>query len=292
MNATSPAGPGGQRPSGAASATFGEAGPARPPAAVLAAFGVTGPVRLLPGGKGGTWRAGDVVLKPAEGDAEPRWRAGVLDTLAPSARFRIARPVRARDGAWLAGGWEAARWVAGRADPRRVDDVVRAGEAFHDAIAALPRPSFLDTRDDPWTYGDRLAFGEPVPAGPTAPSPLLAPLLAARRPVHLASRLVHGDLLGNVLFADGLPPAVIDWPAYWRPPAWAAAVAVTDALVWHGADPAVLGRWSHLPEWGQMLLRALIYRIATWQAARWTSPPDDAYRPVVNLVIGYAGRHD
>jgi uncharacterized protein (TIGR02569 family) len=110
--------------------------------------------------------------------------------------------------------------------------------------------------------------------------------------VSLPAQAVHGDLLGNVLFDDGLPPAVIDWPAYWRPPSWAAAVAVTDALVWHGAAPAVLDRWSHLPEWRQMLLRALIYRIATWPAARWTAAPDDAYRPVVDLVIGFAGRHD
>ncbi len=263
-----------------------------PPAAVLAAFGVTGPLRPLPGGKGGTWRAGDIVLKPAEGDAEPRWRAGILAGLAPSPHFRIARPVRTRDGAWLAGGWEAAAWVPGHADPRRVDDVVRAGEAFHAAIAALPRPSFLDSRDDPWTYGDRLAFAEPVPAGRTAESALLEPLIAARRPAPARSQLVHGDLLGNVLFADGLPPAIIDWPAYWRPPAWAAAVAVTDALVWHDAGPAVLDRWSHLPCWGQMLVRALIYRIATWPAARWPAAPDDAYRPVVDLVIRYATTHD
>jgi uncharacterized protein (TIGR02569 family) len=260
-----------------------------PPPAVLAAFGVTGPVRPLAGGKGGTWRAGGVVLKPAEGEAETRWRAEVLTALDPSPHFRSPRPVRTRDGDWLAAGWEATAFVAGRAEPRRVDDVVRTGVAFHEAIAALARPSFLDTRQDPWTYGDRLAFGEPVPAGSTAPSVLLEPLLAARRPAPARSQVVHGDLLGNVLFADGLPPAVIDWPAYWRPPAWAAAVAVADALVWHGAGPSVIDRWSHLPHWDQMLVRALIYRIATWPAARWATPPDDAYRPVVDLVVAYAG---
>jgi uncharacterized protein (TIGR02569 family) len=166
--------------------------------------------------------------------------------------------------------------------------VVGAGEAFHRAIAALPRPSFLDQRDDPWTYGDRLAFGEAVPPGSTAPSALIAPLLEACREISSPSQVVHGDLLGNVLFAEGLPPAIIDWPAYWRPPAWAAAVAVTDAMVWHEAPPAVLDRWSHLPEWGQMLVRALLYRLATWGAARWMAPPDDAYRPTVDAVIKFA----
>ena len=51
----------------------------------------------------------------------------------------------------------------------------------------------------------------------------------------------------------------------------------------------MIDRWAHLPSWDQMLIRALIYRIATWPAARWTAPPDDAYRPVVDLVLEYAG---
>ena len=261
---------------------------AMPPAEVLDAFGVRAPPRRLTGGKGGTWQAGDVVLKPAEGEQETIWRAAVLSGLPESREFRVARPVRAADGAWVVAGWEATRWVAGRADLRRVDEVVRAGEAFHRAIAALSRPSFLDLRQDPWSYGDRLAFGEPVPPGSTAPSALLKPLLGVRRPIASPSQVVHGDLGGNVLFAEGLPPAVIDWPAYWRPPAWASAVAVTDAMVWHGVSPAVLDRWAHLPEWGQMLVRALLYRIATWPAARWTAPPDEAYRPTVQAVIQYA----
>jgi uncharacterized protein (TIGR02569 family) len=260
-----------------------------PPPGVLAAFGVAAEPRRLPGGKGGTWRAGDVVLKPAEGAAETRWRNDVLAALPASPHFRVASPLRAADGDWLASGWEAQRHVAGHADPRRVDDVVRAGAAFHEAVAGLARPSFLDGRDDPWSYGDRLAWDEPVPPGATAPSALLPPLLAARHPLDAPAQIVHGDLLGNVLFADGLPPAIIDWPAYWRPPAWAAAVAVVDALCWHEAPPAVLDRWAHLPAWDQVLLRALIYRIATWPAARWTAPPDDAYRPVAERLLTRAG---
>ena len=160
--------------------------------------------------------------------------------------------------------------------------MVRAGEAFHAAIARLPRPSFLDSRTDAWTYADRLAWDEPTPAGVTTPSPLLGPLLDARRPVDVPAQVVHGDLLGNVLFADGLPPAIIDWPAYWRPPAWAAAVAVVDAMCWHEAGPEAIERWSHLPHWRQMLIRALIYRIAT-RTDR--AEPASAYRPVIRKIL-------
>jgi prepilin-type processing-associated H-X9-DG protein len=67
-----------------------------------------------------------------------------------------------------------------------------------------------------------VAWGERDPASvlAAAPAPLngqLRSLLAARRPVHLPAQLIHGDLGGNVLFADGEPPAVIDFSPYWRP---------------------------------------------------------------------------
>ena len=106
----------------------------------------------------------------------------------------------------------------------------------------------------------------------------------------MPAQVVHGDLIGNVLFAPDASPAIIDWPAYWRPPGWAAAVVVVDALCWHGAPAQVVDRWDHLPAWDQMLIRALIYRIATWPAARWVEPPEDAYRPVVDVVLAYADR--
>jgi uncharacterized protein (TIGR02569 family) len=260
----------------------------QPPAAVRAAFGALGdPVRLA-GGKGGTWRVGDVVLKPSEGDAEVRWRSEVLAGLPDSPHFRIARPVPAADGDWLAGGWEAAHFVAGQPDHNRVDDVIRAGAAFHEAVAAVPRPALLDTRDNPWEYGNKLAFGDDLAPGLRRPSALLDRLLEHRRPISLPEQIVHGDLLGNVLFADGLPPAVIDWPAYWRPAAWASAVAVVDAMVWHGVGAEVIERWAHLPEWGQLLVRAAIYRLGTWDAAGWPQEPEEPYRPVVATIVTFA----
>ncbi|GAA3940739.1 TIGR02569 family protein [Actinoplanes auranticolor] len=262
-----------------------------PPLRVRAAFGAQGdPVRLA-GGKGGTWRVGDVVLKPSEGDDEVRWRSEVLTALPESPHFRIARPVRAAGGDWLADGWEASRLVAGRPDQRRVDDVIRTGAAFHEAVAAVPRPPLLDTRDNPWEYGNKLAFGDDLPPDRRRPSALLERLLTYRQPIALPEQIVHGDLLGNVLFADGRPPAVIDWAAYWRPPAWASAVAAVDAMVWHGAGTGVIGRWAHLPEWGQLLVRAAVYRLGTWDAAGWPQEPEEPYRPVVTAIAGFlAGR--
>lgn len=269
-------------------------GDGRPSAAVLRAFGVADPPVRLPGGQGGTWLAGDVVLKLAGLVAETAWRAEVCDGLPESPLFRVARPVRAADGGWVAYGWEAWHHVPGEPDVRRPDDALRAGEAFHAALRDVPRPAFLDLRDDPWTYGDRVAWGELPVAGEPRWLRLLATLAEVRRPVTQPAQVVHGDLLGNVLYAAGQPPAVIDWPVYHRPPAWAAAVAAVDALTWYAAPPELLDRWKHLPDWDQMAVRALMYRIATNEGSRRRGLPvrEDpaAYRPVVDLVAARARR--
>jgi uncharacterized protein (TIGR02569 family) len=261
-----------------------------PSDAVLAAFGLSGKPVLLPGGQGETWRVGDVVLKPVGFVAEAEWRAEVLAGLPDGLGFRVPRPVRAVDGSWVAEGWEASELLVGATDVGRPDDVLTAGLAFHHAVARLMRPEFLYWRKDPWTLADQVAWGEQGIVGRC--QELVAELIEARRPVSLPAQVVHGDLLGNVLFADGLPPAIIDWPVYWRPPAWASAVAVVDALCWYDADPALAARWSHLPEWGQLLIRALIYRMVTDDIAHgpaiWTPDRHAAYRPVIDVAISYA----
>jgi uncharacterized protein (TIGR02569 family) len=286
---------------------FDSPGPPPPPE-VLAAFGADGdPVRFA-GGQGTTWRAGTVVLKRVDFLPETLWRAEVLDALPDHPAFRLARPVRTTTGDWTAHpagagdsvgppagddrpAWEATRFVEGEPDPGRPDEVIEAGHAFHDAVASLERPAFLDQRHNPWTDADRIAWSElPTPAWTdpsetrhlAAPADLLRALLQARRPVELPAQAVHGDLAGNVLFADGLPPAVIDWPLYWRPTSWAAAVVVVDAVTWHGAGPDLADRQSHRPEWRQMMIRALIYRILT--DPRAPAATADAYRLAATLV--------
>jgi hypothetical protein len=147
-----------------------------------------------------------------------------------------------------------------------------------------------------------VAWGERDPAGvvAAAPAPLggqLRSLLAARRPVRLPAQLIHGDLGGNVLFAVGEPPAVIDFSPYWRPAGLALAVAAVDALMWSGADPAILGPLAAQAEtgpgdFGQLLARALVYRLVTEVIARREDPAGlgtvtRAAAPVTGLVLNH-----
>ncbi len=196
---------------------------------------------------------------------------------------------------WLPG--EPANW-AGRSPswPR----LIEASRAFHTALAGRPAPPWLGTDGSPWTMGDQVAWGERDPGSvlADAPGPLagqLRSLLAVLRPVRLPAQLIHGDLGGNVLFADGEPPAVIDFSPYWRPAGLALAVAVVDALMWSGADPAILGQLAiqagyDTADFSQLLARALVYRLVTEVIFRRGDPAGlgtagRAGQPVTGLVL-------
>ncbi len=182
-----------------------------PPPSVLGAFGVTNEPAPLEGGQGSSWLVGDLVLKPLD-VSELQWEVEVWSSILCDG-FRIALPQRARDGSLVVDGWCAWERVEGCYEERRWPDIIAVGERFHAALAGVPQPEFIVRRSDPWAIADRVAWGELAPAGFSRVKHLPR-LVAALRPLTTPSQLVHGDLTGNVLFAAGLPPAIIDVSPY------------------------------------------------------------------------------
>ncbi len=109
-----------------------------------------------------------------------------------------------------------------------------ASDVFHSSVKHLPRPEFMDSREDPWAFGDRLAWEAVEPKGDDETLALIGRLRGHLAPVSSPEQVIHGDILPNVLVADGLAPAVIDWPPYFRPVGMANALAVTDAVTFRG----------------------------------------------------------
>lgn len=254
---------------------------AQPPQHVCSTFGLreVEPVALGADWDGG-WRLGDVVLSPVADHARAAWSAKVRETLAVDA-VRLARPVRATDGRYVVSGWRADTFLDGSPEPRH-DEVVSLSLRLHAATAQLERPRFLAQPPvAPWAdvdvfvAADRAAW-ETVPLRTARAAgaledlsedgarsvELIGQLASLRKPVRSPDQLVHGDLFGTVLFTGSTAPGVTDITPYWRPAAWAAGVVVVDALSWGGADEGLIGRWEDLPEWPQMLLRALLFRLA------------------------------
>ncbi|WP_454083576.1 hypothetical protein [Georgenia sp. Marseille-Q6866] len=221
-----------------------------PPPGVLDAFGATTPPEPLPGGQHRAWRSGDVVLKP-------------LDVPGDELRWRAA-VLADLDGA--------------------------AGRVLHQHLARLPRPAFLDGRDHPWAVADRVAWGEQDVDDDGGHLPHVRTLLEARQPVAQPAQLVHGDLTDNVHLHPELAPLVLDLTPYWRPPSYATAIVVADAVVFRGAGLDLLERvrTEECADFPQLLVRALLFRavadhlLAPDKDEQWP----DWFGPVSRYVAG------
>lgn len=207
------------------------------------------------------WHCGEVIIRSVSDNAVAAWSAGVLDGLHVDG-LRLARPVRSSDGRWVVAGWSACRYTPGHPELRH-DQVVDVAVRLHATTAQVPRPRLLDDVDDLLSRCAAGAFGERrLVLEPSTGGTLYAQLAAYRLPVRLMPQVVHPELFGAVLFDDAGSPALVDLVPCWRPKEWAAAVVVVDALAWGGADEGLVQRWSHLAEWPQMLLRAVLHRLA------------------------------
>jgi prepilin-type processing-associated H-X9-DG protein len=129
------------------------------------------------------------------------------------------------------------------------------------------------------------------PGLPVVPALLeeLEPLLSQPWPGP-PPQIVHGDL-GNILYADGLPPAVIDMSPHFAPAPFADAIIVADAVAWEGAPASIAERFAATRSAGrQLLARAVVFRVVTVAHLRRDDPERVAaemagYRPVVDAVV-------
>jgi uncharacterized protein (TIGR02569 family) len=219
----------------------------------------------------------DVLIRPVPDNAVAAWSASVLDGLRVPG-LRLVQPLRSSDGRWVVAGWAACRYLPGGVEPRH-DEMLEAAVRLHSAIATLPRPRLLDDRDDLLSWCAAGAWGERrLTLDPSHGGRLYAELVPLRRPVRLAPQVVHAELFGSLLFDGEQPPALVDLVPAWRPAEWATAVVAVDAVAWGGADDALLDRWSRVAEWPQMLLRAVLHRLALH-----AQHPDASPRSMVGL---------
>lgn len=225
----------------------------RPTEHVLDMFAVPGDLSPVPGSRGHSVRAGDLVLSPGretavQAELNPRLARLALDLDTRAGRdhrdLRIAMPVPARDGSWVVDGWAATRYEPGTQQLTDLAATRAVGAVLHAELARALGSWAEVPRTDRWAVAERIAFEEtPMPAaGLGAQGDRLLGLLAdARDSSPLGpEQLVHGDLAGNVLLDPGGAPVVIDVAPYWRPALWAEAVVVLDCVVQWGADRSVM----------------------------------------------------
>ena len=204
------------------------------------------------------------MLKPLDQPpAQLEWSA---DRLRDLDDVRVARPQRARGGSLVVDGWTATTWLEGFHEPRW-GEIIAVGDRLHRAWRQFAEPAFLAAAEDPWAVASRVAWDE-LPVAPYTRHEPVRVLADAREPLVARRQLIHSDLSGNVVFADPLPPAVLDFSPQWRPPEYASAIVVADALLWADADPSAVELLAHIPDARQFLIRALLFRAVVDVIAR------------------------
>lgn len=234
-----------------------------PPHPVLAVFGLDGK-RLEPVESGDAWRAGNTVLHPVEDTNRVAWEGKALTTIALP-NTTIMTPMRSRDGRLAVGGWAAYRTGDDDADASRptVDHIVKLGAELHRATANFARPSFVDTSTDAFARADRMAWGEEDPDAldERRGGRWFAILSGSLQPVDLPEQVIHPNLYAGVRVAHGHMTIAGFRPLY-RPAEWATALVVVDAVVADEGGSELMSRWAQTQSWRQLLLRAILYRLA------------------------------
>ena len=228
------------------------------------AFGVRADdLRPVPTGAH-AWTDGRLFLKPVGCAPEHAWVCEVYANWT-AAQVRVPVPVLPEgpgETGWSSDNWGAQLFISGRdAGLAELETIKEASDAFHAGVRDLPRPGFMDDRDDPFAFGDRLAWEGIEPEGDDETLAIIERLREHLAPVSERPQVIHGDILGNVMLADGQLPTVIDWPPYFRPAGMANAIAATDAVTFRMAPLSVLDEWSSGEDWNQLLVRALLYRL-------------------------------
>ena len=175
--------------------------------------------------------------------------------------FRVALPVRAKSGRFVVEGWCAARWIAGTtAMAGRWGEAMAACQAFGRAVRGAAWSPVLARGENPFVRADAAVWGEwpvDVRIGPTAER-----LRGLMRPVGLKGQLIQGDPSeGNLLFAAGVSPGIIDVAPYWHPADYMVAMLIADGIAWSKAPVGLLEEVAGWPEMGQLLMRAVLFRL-------------------------------
>lgn len=260
----------------------------RPDDFVLTAFGASLPVHCMPGGQGTTWLARNMVLKPLDMTSEAlHWQADILRPLTGREDLRLAAPRTADNGSLVINGWTAWDRLEGTSEHSgKWDEIIDTGVRFCELTQRVPRPSFLDSRQDPWAVADRIAWGEQSPESLLHVRFVskLSDALKIREQVEESSQVVHGDLTGNVLFSPNLAPAVIDISPYWRPRSYATAIVVADALTWEEAPLDWARGYLGDVVQQQAFIRALLFRILSDYLRNPSEPISVGYERSVDLI--------
>lgn len=231
-----------------------------PTRSIAKAFGSYGEPVLLKGGQGTTYRSGEIVLKPSEGE-EANWFSELFHNIHESNGVRFAKPIRASSGSWVHEGYVGWSFLEGEHIKGRFDKKVSASIAFHNLLKNIPRPEFLIKPRSSWSAASYVVWETNKYDYDKEFMLLINQITEKLEPLNLPFQLTHGDLSGNFLFHPDLPPAIIDFSPVWAPNGFAEGVMLADAITWEDANTYELEIFKSIPNIEQLAWRGVLRRI-------------------------------
>ncbi|MBC8496930.1 MAG: hypothetical protein ISS57_03260 [Anaerolineales bacterium] len=231
------------------------------PKEVREVFGCDGVPKAIDGGEGKSFVIDNVVFKPIGNVELYEWASETL-LLIPQIGFRISLPRKTKQGRYTYAGWGATKYEPGEHVKGKWEEKLRVCRSFHAAVKEISGRR-MPHSSDRWTLAHKIAWEEvDLPRGihPKICS-IIGSIFQKYRPVETSKQIIHSDLSGNILFAEGLEPVIIDFSPAHRPKEYAEAILVADAIAWENAPIELI---SELPDtwyYTQMLIRAVNFRV-------------------------------
>lgn len=232
-----------------------------PTQAVAEAFGSKEIPVVLKGGQGTTYRSGNIILKPSEGDEKQTWTAELYQSLPDSSEVRFPRPIKSINGTWVHKGYMALSFVEGEHAKGHYAEKLSASIAFHKLLQGIPKPDFVGQGENSWSIGDLVAWNNREFNYDQEFMDLYNQIKPHLKPLDLPKQLIHGDLSGNFLVYPTLPVAIIDYSHAWAPNGGAEGIMLADVIAWENASPKDLECFRQIPNIDQLAWRGILRRI-------------------------------
>lgn len=233
------------------------------PSKVLSAFNISGSGKPLLGGQNTSFIYGDVVIKPVENAEYYESIATIFSQLTPSG-YRISKPLKSLDGPFVVSGYAATRFEPGIDADEKVKAKLDVSTLLHEDLKKL-NISKLPEADDPWSKANNVLWRHHQLPSLWSINTLtfFESLLGQLDEIDDPHQLIHGDLGGNVLFDEELPPLVIDFSPTMAPKKYADAIIVCDSIAWAGVDIQTLHLLKPLNSYIPYIKYAILFRVLT-----------------------------
>ncbi len=230
---------------------------------IASRFGSLDSPTLFSGGLGTTYKSGNIVLKRTYDAVKSEELASIIERLPThqNAHVQIPRPIRSQNGKWVEDCFVAWEYIPGEEQVGHYQEKMAVCDGFTDLFESVQKPNFITCEEDPWSTADRITWDERTREYEPEWQNIIDRVTAHKKPITVASQLIHGDIAGNILFTATVP-AAIDITLYWRPACYAKALLAMDVQVWEQADPRRLHALIvDIPEIDQLLVRAALRRV-------------------------------